>query len=214
MKPEAIVKIKLWNWLKTEAEFIEEIYFNRKNSLNAPTFQTKGINKKPDFILKINKGYGINYCAIEIKNSSKSKNILDAGKILDVYYINYIHNKTKYYINKEKININHFVVASENSMNGFLFKDETIVDNSKSENKGKLYAIKNKLIPRYEGEKTYQFIRTLWNNLNRIKIGFTKCSLGILIGDKNNYFCPKIMVKIYVDWLNKKPTWQQRFWEI
>ena len=34
MKPEEEAEIILWDWLKTKSQYVEEIYFNRKNKLN------------------------------------------------------------------------------------------------------------------------------------------------------------------------------------
>ena len=112
MKPEEKVEIILWAWLKTKGKFIEEIYFNRINKLNAPIFTTKGINKKPDLIVKINDGFGIKYYALEVKNSSHSKNILQSYKILWKYHHNYITKKTIYLINNKEIKLKGLLIAT------------------------------------------------------------------------------------------------------
>ena len=89
MNKEEEVEIILWDWLKTKSKFVKEIYFNRKNKINAPTFQTKGLNKKPDLIILFNRNYGDEYIAVEVKATTKSRNIYDGVKILN-YYKNYI----------------------------------------------------------------------------------------------------------------------------
>jgi len=204
------IEIILWDWLKTKGQNILKIYFNRKNKLNAPTFKTKGINKKPDFLIKIDRGFGIEFIAVEIKDNTKSKNILDSGKILDIYYENFINKKTKYFIDNKQIRINHFVIATQSSPLGFLFKKEKIKIAKESQNKSKKYVASIGLIPQSEGDLSHQFIRNLWSRHNRIKLKEIKPSIVILIGIE-----PSIFIKIFVDWLkDKKPKWGQRFWQI
>ena len=104
MNPEEESEIVLWDWLKTKGINVKEVYFNRINKLNAPTFQTSGLNKKPDFIVKIDRGYGTEFIAIEIKNTKNSRNVHDSGKIL-LYYENFILKKTKYLIDGKEIEV-------------------------------------------------------------------------------------------------------------
>lgn len=204
MKPEEKVELILWDWLKVKSKYIKEIYFNRVNKLNALTFQTKGINKKPDFIIK----YLNKFIAIEIKDQEKSKNVLDAGKILDVYYYNYIKNKTKYLIDNQEIEIFGFVVATGNSKKGFLFKDEELKLAKDSSNKSKRYVASIGLIPKIEGDKSHVFVRDLWARHNRIDESNKKPLLGIVIS-KGIY--PYIFCKKF-DYNKKK--WGQRFFEL
>jgi hypothetical protein len=106
---EKEVEIILWDWLRTKGINIKQIYFNRKNILNSPIFNTSGINEKPDFIISFDRGFGIEYIGIEIKCCDKSKNVHDSGKIL-LYYENYFSQKTKYFIEGKEIKIKHFAV--------------------------------------------------------------------------------------------------------
>ena len=231
IKPEEKVEIKLWDWLN-KFEGIE-IYFNRKNKLNAPTFTTKGIKGKPDFIISfLNKFSGKEYIAIEIKDGNKSRNIFDSFKILNKYYINYVEDKTKYFIENKVIKLNHFVVASQFSKLGKLFFDDTkIIDNiDKGENDvWRNMSAKNKTLPRCEYEKTRNFLRQFWalfrpfRNENKDII---KPSLGILVSDIIMNFHPEelkiqsgmigkpvIEIMQWKDWL-KKPQWAQNIIKI
>lgn len=208
MKPEEEVEIKLWDWLKTKSKNVIENYFNRKNKLNSPIFQTKGLNKKPDFLIKINVNGFNEFIALEIKNSLKSKNILDAGKILDIYYKNYIEDKTEYFIDDEKVNVKYFAVGSDNSMSGFLFKDEKMLLAKDSENKSKKFVAEIGLIPKIEGVKSHQFVRELWARQGRIDLNDKKIGIGILIS-KGIY--PYLFCKRYSE--NKK-RWGQCFFEL
>ena len=130
-----------------------------------------------------------------------------------MYYKNYTNNKTHYFINEKEIELKFFLVASESSIKGFLFSDEKVEDNLKSKNKSKITVTKMNLIPRYEGTQTHQFVRTLWNALNRMN-NQKKCSLGIIIANKEDENKPYMMIKHYIDflgYLNRKPSWGQRF---
>ena len=212
MKPEEESELIIWDWLKTKSQYVKEVYFNRKNILNWKIFSVKGLQKKPDFIVEVDKGYGIEYIAIEIKSSENSKDILNARKIIS-YLENYQKKETIYFIGEKEIKIKHFIIATENSPKGYLFWNETLIDNlSQPENKSKHYATNLGIIPRYEGNRTFEFVRTLWNIYGDIRNNYEeKCSIGILIGDANDSFHPKIMINNYN--MNKK-RWGQRFWEL
>ena len=192
MNPEEKTEIILWDWLK----------------INSPVFFTRGLNKKPDFLIKININGFDEFIAMEIKNSFKSKNILDAGKILDVYYKNYIEDKTEYFINDEKIEINYFIVGSDNSMKGFLFKNEDLILAKDSENKSKKYVAEIGLIPKIEGKSSHQFVRELWARQGRMNLNEKKIGIGILISKGIH---PYLFCKKYSE--NKK-RWGQRFFEL
>jgi len=212
-KPEEKAEIIIWDWLKTKGENVEEIYFNRKNKLGWKTFFVKGIQKKPDFIICINNGWGLKYIAIEVKSCDKSKNILDANKILD-YWSYYVKKETQYYLeeNKQEIKIEYFLIATDNSKKGYLFENEDIKDNFDSVSKSKNYVASIGLIPRYEGSRTFEFIRTLWNTYANFRKEFEeKCGIGILIADIADNFFPKMMISHYN--INKK-RWSQRWWRI
>lgn len=212
MKPEEKAEIILWDWLITKSKFVEEVFFNRKNKLNAPVFTTKGINKKPDFIIKINNGYEIKYYAIEVKSADNSKNIIQSSKIIDLYLKNYNSNKTRYFIKEKKIKLNGFLIASDKSKFGHLFKEESWIDNtSKDAGLSKFQvATKYKIIPKKEGSRTFEFIRILWDNYAKIREN-TKLDVGIIIGNFEDNFSPYIMI---TNFYYKKERWSQRWWKI
>lgn len=207
MKPEEEAEIILWDWLKDN----REIYFNRENKLGWKKFKVEGLQKKPDFIIGYNNGWGKKYIAVEVKSSKNSIDILSSRKIID-YLKNYSNKETKYFIDGREIQIEHFVVATENSPKGFLFWYETLIDNLDGEDGSKIYVTKLKLIPRYEGNRTFEFIRTLWNIYKDTRNELEeKCGLGILIGDIDDNLKPKIMV---VSYNKKNKRWGQRWWKI
>lgn len=212
MKPEEKAEIIIWDWLKTQSQNIIEIYFNRKNKLNWKTFKVKGLQYKPDFIIHINKGYGDKFIALEIKPCEKSIDILKGSKIMDLYFKNYIEKKTEYYIEEKKIKIDFFLIGTENSKIGYLFKQENVIDNlSEPSKKSKHYATKIEIIPRFEGSRTFEYIRFLWNEYSKIRNNYDeKVGLGILTTNLPKS-SPYMMI-IYYD--EKKKRWSQRWWQI
>jgi len=212
MTSEEQAEIILWDWLKTKGDSVINVYFNRQNKLGWKTFSVTGSQKKPDFIVEIDNGYGIEYLAIEVKSSENSKDILNARKI--IYYLeSYLKKETIYLVNEKEIKIKHFLIATENSPKGYLFFDETLIDNlAHPENKSKFYVTNLGIIPRYEGNRTFEFVRTLWNIYGDIRNNYgEKCGLGVLMADANESLIPKIMITFYDK--NKK-RWGQRWWKI
>jgi len=214
MKPEEKVEIILWDWLKTKGKNVEEVYFNRKNCLGWKIFKINGIQKIPDMIIKINDSYGIKYCVLEVKDCSKSINVLMGSKIIDVYFKNYIENKTQYFIDDKKIEIDYFLIATQNSLKGYLFEQEEIIDNTlEPEKKSKyLAATKYKIIPKKEGNRSFEFIRFLWQIYSKIRKEYErKCGLGILIGNSEENYFPYMMISNFD---KRKNKWGQRFWRL
>lgn len=211
MKPEEKVEIILWKWLKNTTE---EIYFNRKNEAGCKIFKVKGIRKIPDLILKTKDSYGIKYFVVEVKDNSSSINVLKSSKIIDLYFKNYIEKKTEYLIDEKEIKISGFLIATQSSPLGFLFKDETIIDNWAEPEKKSKYIVskKYKIIPRKEGNRTFEFIRTLWNIYGKIRNDYKeRCGLGILIGNSEDKYNPHIMITNYNGF---KKRWGQKFWRL
>ena len=219
MKPEEEAEIILWEWL-IKGRNVKEIYFNKKNELNG-VFSVKGTRgRKPDLVLKIDRGFGEEYIAIEVKSSKRGKDVYDACKILD-YYEEYFIGKAKYFIEKEKIKISHFAIATNESPNGHLLKEEKdIFDNYKdSENlEYKKFLVDTGCYPQIEYYSTGLYLRILWANWRRLrkKLDFNKApSIGILMTDlRSKLKEPFLFTMIFVDWLSKKPSWGQRFLQL
>lgn len=219
MKPEEKAELILWDWLKTKSTKVIEVYFNRVNLLNAPVFNTKGLNKKPDLIIKFDRGYGIQYCAVEVKSSDQSKNIHDARKIMD-YYKNYIYKKTKYFINNEEIILSHFVIASENSPKGYLFFDEkTIITNESSGDSWRVTNAKYKLEPTKEYSLSSMWLRRLWADFRNFRKEIKEekfvnlPSLGIIMSNfSEEDFSPYLFIMNKNSHISNK--WGARWWKL
>lgn len=212
MKPEEEAELIIWDWLKTKARFVKEVYFNRVNSLGWKKFRVEGLQKKPDFVVEIDQGYGKQYLVIEVKSSENSKDILNSRKILH-YLESYQKKETRYFIEDKEIKIKHFLIATENSKKGYLFWNETLINNlCDVEAKSKVYVTKLGIIPKHEGNRTFEFIRTLWNIYGDTRNEYEeRCGVGILIADIEDDFIPKIMITSYD---KNKNRWGQRWWKI
>ena len=188
-------------------------FFNSKNEISAPVFKVKGLQKKPDFIVKINFGYGNEYIAIEIKNATSSRSVLDSGKIKN-YYKNYFKGKTKYFIEDKEIEINHFTVATQNSINGHLFNEEKVkIDNLKSDDLWRRTNAKYKLEPKNEYSETSRFQRQMWNDFKLMREEYNiknGASIGIIMSDFYDENIPFLFVMKYNSHL-KKPKWGARW---
>ncbi len=199
MKPERKVEIQLWDWLKTQSNNIKEVYFNSKNEVNAPIFKVNGIQEKPDLIVEL-KGNEKKFYAIEVKDNSKSRNVIQAFKIIEKYYKKYINKKTKYYIKKREIKITGFLIATQGSLDGFLFHEEDYKDNWHGGVERSKYQVSKiyKIIPRMEGRDTFRYVRILWNNYGEIRDKFDeKPAMGILIGNTEDELRPYIQITNY-----------------
>jgi len=221
IKPEAQTEIILWDWLMTKSNYVKNVYLNRKNDLTK-IFNVKGTNgKKPDLIIEFDRGFGIEYIAVEVKNSNKSKDVYDACKILD-YYESYFTGKAHYFIEGKEIEIKHFAIATDNSIGGYLLKRETeffdnLNDPDDDDNaKYKRFMVEEGYFPRYEYYTTGVYLRLLWANWRRLrnKLKFTKASsIGILISEPKKESSPHFFTMVYCDW-NLKKRWGQRFWKL
>jgi len=198
IKPEEAVELKLWDWLEPYPGREVQFYFNRKNKLDWQTFNTKGKGGKPDVIISfINKFKGKQHIAVEVKDGNTNRNIFDAYKIFNTYYLNYINRKTKYFIDNQEIKIDYFIVATQFSPYGKLFlNDKRIIDNiNKGENDiWRSMSAKNKTLPRCEYENTRNYLRSLWGMFREWRKKnetLLKPGLGILESDILKIFSPQ-----------------------
>lgn len=207
-KPEEVSEILIWDWLKNKGQNVKEVYFNRENKLGWKKFRVEGSQKKPDFIIECYYQDKLFYVAVEVKSINNSRDILSASKIIDVYCKNYEDKITKYFIENKEIIIDSFLIATENSRIGYLFETENLLDNlSDTQSTSKHYVTKLGLIPRYEGNRTFEFVRTLWNQYSKIRTK-TSPAIGILIANLEKNNSPYQMITKFDQIKNR---WSQRF---
>jgi hypothetical protein len=181
---EKYVEIILWQWLKENSK-ISEVYFNRKNDVRAPIFKIKGDTREiPDLIIKCKLFGKEEYIVVEVKDGDDAINVLRSNKILSIYYNNYVKGKTKYFIEDTEIKINRFVVATQYSKFGKLFKDNDIITKNIEGFENSCWI--NKIVPLIEYSRTKDFGRMLFNNFSDFRkncnLEFSE-GLGWLISD-------------------------------
>lgn len=198
MKPEEKAEIILYNWLRPQ---VEEIYINRKNKyLYAPIFKVKSKkdSKTPDLIIKTLKGH---FIVVEIKPSYKF-DIVSGGaeQLYNRYFKPYCEKEKEFIINGKIIKIHSFVLATNLSPESKLASDRELLRDGLKEGKpNEVWAIKNKINPRYEFTRTHDLVRGMWRQLREELLGkeinLKRFSgLGILISDYENKI-PYIFVK-------------------
>lgn len=234
-KPEKIIELKLWDWLKTKGNFVKEVYFNNsKNALDWKYFSVNGDQHKPDFIVKIDRGFGIEYIAIEIKDNSKNSQVYDATKILNLYYKKYLNKETIYLIENKEININYFLIATQGSPEGKLLNSDNKIESNifdvNISHRANLVNFGHE--PEYEWNVTSQFTRQLFSLFRQFRLEEKIIKKGgpaigiltseILLSWQQNdfpeYICsniPKMFIMNYNNYnLKSKAKWGCRFWEI
>ena len=184
LKPEEKVEIKIGVWLMQNGC---DVYFNRQNKKfdvlipNYKIFKIVGTMKRPDLVFKNNS----EYIAVELKDAEKSINLRKGNKITD-YYTDYINNKSKYIAEGKQVEIKHFLIGTQFSPEGHLFKNEGgFKNNLASNNLGKVFAAKHNIIPKFEYIRTHDLIRQLWQDWN-LKTKDKKSGVGILVSDSLN----------------------------
>jgi hypothetical protein len=218
LKPEERAEVILWDWLRKYGN----VFFNRQNKLSEKIFNIKGKTKEiPDFIFETVMFGKREYFVIEIKDGDRGSNIRQSNKIFSKYLLNYISGKTEYFVNSKKIEINRFLVATQNSPNGFLFSyGDKIVSNEYPNNNYWL----GKNVPRLEFSRTKDFGRSIlqdysnWRKVNKYKNG---PAIGWLVSDiiinftEKELKTQKGMVGIPliqgVNWNTKLNRWGQFF---
>lgn len=220
LKREQQTEIILYAWMLENGI---KTYLNRQDTKIReliPSYEIFKTNnpKRPDLLIYSQK---LGWCAIEVKPNQKSNDIRSASKIQE-YYEDYINGKTKYFINEEEIKISHFLIATNNSPYGGLFKTKDFPKNNTEDGKEwQKQLIAWNVIPPYEFIRTHDFIRQLWNNWEERDI---TAGLGILLSSSidtketfNKIGIPKALTQIYGQKQKKGKiinSWKQRWSEL
>lgn len=198
IKPEAKVEIILWDCLKTKSKYVKEVYFNNsKNALEWKYFTVKGDQHKPDLVVSIDRGFGLEYIAIEVKDNKKNSQVYDATKIINLYYENQMNKLTTYFIDNKPIEIKYFLIATQGSKEGKILDTNDIIISNRFDFGGhreNLVNFGNE--PEYEWSDTSQFTRNLFNSFKqyRNKHKLTKLG-GAAIGILTSNIEPKEEMK-------------------
>lgn len=202
MNPEREVEIKLWDWLKCSSKSVKNVYFNSKNEVGAKTFKVVGeIKTKPDLVVEFENPYThkIEYMVIEVKDGNKSGEVRRATKVFEEYLLNYVRDKTEYYVGNKKIKINHFAIATQYSKEGHLKKHESLEFNDSMRGNT---SIGNIVVPYFEFSGTKEIHRGMVTSFAKYRkdnnIGKKELpSIGILISD--------VLICFNKDELEKQP---------
>ena len=180
IKPEAQIEIMLWDWLKTKSKYLKEVYFNNsKNALGWKYFTVKGDQHKPDLVVSFDKGFGLEYIAIEVKDNKKNAQVYDATKIINLYYENQMNNLTTYFIEDNPIKIKYFLIATQGSKEGKILNTNDIIISNRFDFGGhreNLVNFGNE--PEYEWSDTSQFTRNLFNSFKQYRNKHKLTKLG------------------------------------
>lgn len=141
------------DWLKSNGF---SVYANRKSEqLNTTLkFSTKGISNKPDLIF-YSKSHG--WIALEVKTADTRRSLGNGKKIVN-YWEDYTRGLIKYFVDFQEIKIDFFLLATGNSINGYLKNDDTErVDQDYPRH------------PASEFKHSREFVRTIWDDFRTKK---------------------------------------------
>jgi len=214
LKPEEKAEIILYNWLRPK---VKEIYFNRKNIINAPTFKTKSETREiPDLIIATKEGQ---YIVVEVKPSKDTYKVTEGKyQLIDQYFKPYLENKLKFYIEDKEIDISSFVLATDLASQGRLCRPSTkevLLDNIEDElERNKIACVLDyKTMPRYEYKCDHDLVRDMFKNTNQYLkknkgnvVNFT--GIGVLYADYKTKV-PMIYVKKKIN-----NRWGQHYWRL
>jgi hypothetical protein len=192
MVNEENVKYLLSSWLHI---FGVQAYWEKKNRWNYPLFLKDGANK-PDLLIKNKTNNRI--FVIEVKDADGG-NMNVNNSFTQI--CSYAKDDEQYYIDSETIHPCGYLVATQNSLKGYLFNNETI----RPPGEGRKFSIMRGQTPIIEYNDTFQFIRLLWRNAKAMEINLPT---GILISNvvNNSYSIAPLL-------FYKAPKWStQEIW--
>lgn len=164
--------------------------------------------RRPDIVCEKN---GV-WTAIEAKTSDASE-ILKAHKIID--YAREYSGGGNYFTNNHKIIITNFLVATEFSKVGRLFKFDTILSGEESKHRRIDYQKKHFLFPYTEYQRSSFFVRQIFNKWTELEeLRNESINIGVLLSTCNdkdtmtkNIPIPKMFVEHCSKRSNKWNTW-------
>lgn len=180
---EENVKQFLTGWL---TPYVHDIWWEQKNDFGCGVFSVKGTGgKKPDMIIR----YRREVVAVEVKMGLKSKELYNAfPQILDYY-----NDVTECYIDGQPLKITGYVVATKNSIDGRLFREECF-SRYESMDKSRREIADQGRLPHNEYERTEMFTRILWRMTSWREGVFIGALLSSALDDENTRY-PKILGK-------------------
>jgi hypothetical protein len=130
-----------------------DVWWEKKNAYGYGVFTAPTGTKKPDLLIR----WKDNVVLAEVKNAESCSNVYDSFFQLLGYY----NNISTITVDNERLNVTGFIAASQYSIQGHLFPDETL-QTYETFGDGRKYAISNGYLPYSEYKMTEMFIRLLW----------------------------------------------------
>jgi len=164
--PEEAVKIGLAEWIETDGDADvywekEPSYWKDKPQFRRPTFRvTDGSGKKPDLLIKTGK----RTFAVEVKDAEDTSSVHTGAVENFVYWKEYSLTGTEYIIESDAVDIDAFLLATQYSPEGSLFKRFDCVTKPESRNEDPPGNLDPPVwfIPQWEYHNTKGTTRSMW----------------------------------------------------
>lgn len=130
-----------------------DVWWEKKNAYGYGIFTTPSGTKKPDLLIR----WKDNVVLAEVKNAESCSNVYDSFFQLLGYY----NNISTVTVDNKRLNVTGFIAASQYSIHGHLFPNETL-QTYETFGDGRKHAISNGYLPYSEYKMTEMFIRLLW----------------------------------------------------
>lgn len=149
------VRLELSRWFKNSGA---DVYWDRDHSYGWGTFDP-GTAARPDLIVMAeNKNY-----ALEVKPGGDSSKIHDALPQLVNYWVDVVDGKANYTVAGKRVEIDAFLLATDNSPMGRLYQSEGESDVLRSDfSEGRMRAVSVGQLPQKEFNATERIVRALW----------------------------------------------------
>jgi len=153
--PEDQVRLTLSRWLTQHGA---RVYWDRSHSYGYNTF-SPGQQARPDLLIEGQ----FNRFAVEVKVGNDSSDIHDALPQIVNYWESVVDGETNYTVDGKEIDIDGFLLATENSPFGRLYRAEGESDVLRTETgDGRRIAVENGHLPERESNASERIIRAVW----------------------------------------------------
>lgn len=174
--PEDQVRIKLSNWLKGKDV---TVYWDKNHGHGLNTFDPGQLARPDMLIVSKSKTY-----AVEVKVGDDSSKIHDALPQIVDYWEAVVNGETDYSVNGNSVDIDAFLLATENSPAGRLYKGEGESDVLRTgTSEGRQRAVAAGQLPKREFNATERIIRAVWR-FSKNRNADAKVGIGALLSSR------------------------------
>lgn len=208
MKKEAEVQKELSDWLTDS--FPVEVYwaedFEENTDYNTFTVENSG-GEKPDLLV-----CGKRTIAIEVKNGNDSSNVYDGIVELNDYLKDMLNNDPTYLVQGEEKKPEIFLLATQHSVEGRLFKEEREPERRDGTESGKQYPIKQGNLPRFEWYRTEALAQIQSRIAKKIEKPLP-IGIGVLLSSKLDNTAPAKGLSTYMDGETSSTTPKMKYFK-